>query len=86
MQVQAFELQERLKYCSPLGGALIRIRNLFRNAEGPVTGLGTIKKLEAAGISSLMQLQALSSGDLQRLGIRKDFAKQIAAYLRRRAN
>ncbi len=81
---QVLELREVLEYCSPLGPVL---RSIRRINPGKVRGVGvrTIRRLEAAGISSLESLERLGEEGLRALGIAKPFAAQIAEYVRRRA-
>lgn len=77
---QVYDLQEKLKYCSPLGPALRDIRRLT----GGGVGVQTIRKLEAAGIDNLLQLQRLGTDGIVACGIRRDIAKRIQFYLTRR--
>jgi ATP-dependent DNA helicase len=81
---QAYELMEQLKYCSPLGSMLRSIRASLHGNGGPVVGLGTIRKLEAAGITTLQQVSLMRTSDLKRLGVGARFAKQIIKYVRLR--
>lgn len=76
----SFRLQEKLKYCSPLGPALRDIRKF----SGGGVGVETIRKLEGAGITDLVTLNKLGFSGLRSLGVRKDIAKRIVGYLRRR--
>jgi len=80
MRHQAYDLQEKLKYCSPLGPALRDIRRF----SGGGVGVETIRKLESAGITDLIALNALGIPGLRSLGVRRDIAKRIQGYLRRR--
>ena len=80
MRHQVYDLQEKLKYCSPLGPAL---RDMKRLTGGGV-GVQTIRKLEAAGITNLLQLQRLGTDGIVALGVRRDITKRIQLYLRRR--
>jgi helicase len=80
MRQQVYDLQEKLKYCSPLGPALRDIRRLM----GGGVGVQTIRKLEDAGVADLMGLIDLGANGMQELGIRRDIAKKIAGYLARR--
>lgn len=81
---QTFTLQEQLKYCSPLGPLLRSIRRSRGKARGATVGIQTIRKLENAGICSIQQLTELSFEALVDLGIRRDLAKQIKTYTRKR--
>ncbi|GGS37522.1 DEAD/DEAH box helicase [Deinococcus knuensis] len=80
---QTWALSEGLKRCSPLGALLDDIR---RNqlGRGPRIGVGSIQKLEAAGITDIAGLLPLSEDDLHGLGLRRDFARQLLRYLQRR--
>jgi superfamily II DNA/RNA helicase len=85
MRSQAYDLLEGLKYCSPLGAILRGIRSIVgTTANGPLAGLATIRKLEAAGISNLAQIRTLSVDALVQVGLQKRYAKQIRAYIDRR--
>jgi hypothetical protein len=81
---QIFDLQEHLKYCSPLGPVLRSLRRTRSSASGVSIGVRTIRQLEASGIRSLPDLAALQIDDLVRLGVRRHLAKQIRTYVRRR--
>ena len=80
MKHQVYDLQENLKYCSPLGPAL---RDMRRAGSG--VGELTIRKLEGAGIIDLKGLYKLDLNGILELGVRRDIAKKIQKYLRRRA-
>lgn len=84
MRAQTFELQHRLKYCSPLGSLLHSLRRTRIPTARPSVGLSSIKRLEAAGITNFADLAQLELADLVRLGVRRDLASQIRAYVRRR--
>ena len=62
-------------------------RTSFLGAARPSSGGGrsvgtrSIRRLEEAGIRSLEDLAPVEIGDLVRLGIRRDFAEQICAYV-----
>jgi helicase len=84
MRSQAFEMLDRLKYCSPLGTLLHEIRRSVKLQNGVSIGFLSIKKLEQAGIHRLQDLAMLELKDLRDLGIRGDLAKQIMSYLRKR--
>lgn len=83
MRRQAYDLMERLKYCSPLGPIMRGVRQTLRR-EGPSVGVGTIRKLEAAGFTSLHDLAHADIETLCAAGVQRRFAKQILAYVRRR--
>ena len=84
MRRLAYELLERLKYCSPLGPLVQNIKSLLSTTSHPTLGVGTIRKLEAAGVLRLQQLAAMDVDDLIAAGIQKRYAKQIRAYVQRR--
>lgn len=81
MQIQLFGLQEHLKYCSPLGSVLRSIRR----SQGAKIGPATIRRLEAAGITTLSSLAQFNVDQLVALGIRRPAALTIWTYLRRRS-
>jgi hypothetical protein len=81
----AYDLLERIKYCSPLGPMLRGIKSGVRlNEAGDTPGIATIRLLEAAGVTNLIQLSQLSTDALVKLGLQKRYAKQIRAYIDRR--
>jgi hypothetical protein len=84
MRGHAYDLLERLKYCSPLGPLMRGMRAVLRTSKEPMLGIGTIRKLEAAGLSSMHQVACLEVNDLVATGIQKRFAKQIRRYILRR--
>ena len=78
-----FMLVGNLKFRSKLGELVRGIKNVFPHADS-YPGEGTIRKLEGAGISSLMGLVGKTQDDLVRIGIRADYANLIVDYMRRR--
>jgi hypothetical protein len=84
MRRQAYDLLERLKYCSPLGPFVRSIRGSLKGTGKPTLGVGTIRRLEAAGVVSLEQIAAMDIDALVAAGIQQRYAKQIRAYIRRR--
>ena len=84
MRMQAVALQENLKYCSPLGSVLRSLRRTVKGGKGGRVGVATIRRLEGAGIRNLRDLAELDVGDLVGLGVRRDLARQIRSYVRRR--
>jgi helicase len=82
MRDQAYRLQDHLKYCSPLGPVLQEIRQATNAANGASVGVRSIRRLEEAGVRSLEDLAQLGEEDLIRLGVRRDLAMQIRAYVR----
>ena len=85
MRRLAYELLERLKLLFPPLGPLVQnIKSLLSTTSHPTLGVGTIRKLEAAGVLRLQQLAAMDVDDLIAAGIQKRYAKQIRAYVQRR--
>jgi hypothetical protein len=83
MRSQVFDLLENVKYCSALGPVL-RSMKRTRKSDGPGVGLQTIRRLEESGIKTLRQLSQYTLEDLTNLGVRKNLAKQLESYLKRR--
>lgn len=81
MRQQLFGLHEHLKYCSPLGGILKSMRRTQEARIGPAT----IRRLELAGVTNLSVLAALSVDQLVQLGVRRNAARTISSYVRRRS-
>jgi len=79
MRRQIYEVQEKLKYCSPLGPVLRDIRRFTGGVD-----VQTFRKLEAGGITNLLELQRLGTDGIVALGVRRDIAKRIQLYLIRR--
>lgn len=84
MTNQLYQLQDQLKYCSPLGSLLYSIRHSQPNPGRATIGIGTIRHLEQAGITTAQQLATMTVEALVQQGIRRDFARQIHLYLKRR--
>jgi len=85
MRSQAYDLLEALKFCSPLGPMLRGIRSTVGPAvDGPVAGIATIRKLEAAGVTSMVQIRQMGIDALVQAGIQKRYARQIRSYIDRR--
>lgn len=78
-----FSLVANLKFRSKLGELIRGIKNVYPYADS-YPGEGTIRKLEGAGINSLMGLVSKSKDDLVKLGIRNDYAELIVGYIRKR--
>ena len=83
MRFQVYGLQEQLKYCSPLGNVLGEMRRLVPRGM-PKVGVGTVRRLEEAGVLSLREMAQLSEADLVELGVQRRWAEQIRAYVSRR--
>jgi helicase len=84
IRYQGYELMERIKHCSPLGGLLRGLQALYADRDGQTAGIGTIRKLESAGIESIRQVASLSVGDLVQIGVQRRFALQIRRYVERK--
>ena len=84
MARHCYQLQTELKYCSPLGSFLHSLRQSLAQREGAVIGIQSIRQLEQAGINTPLLLATLTVEELTKLGLRRDFAKQVHGYLRRR--
>jgi replicative superfamily II helicase len=83
MRYQVFELQEQIKYCSPLGPLLREIRRTAPKDKIKI-GVQSIRRLEEAGVSSLKDLMGFGVDELVKLGVRRGLAEQIQSYMRRR--
>jgi hypothetical protein len=81
MRRQVLELVEQIKFASPLGPVLRDIRRLTRGG----VGVQTIRRLEQAGVTDLKRLYQLGLDGIVGLGVRRDIAKRIVAFVRRRA-
>ena len=79
---QIFELQEQLKYCSPLGALLWEIRRVLHK-KGKV-GIQSIRRLEEAGFNNLIDLMPLGVEDLVKLGVQRRIAEQLRGYVQQR--
>jgi hypothetical protein len=83
MRYQTYELREGLKYCSPLGSLLLEMRRMLPQS-GRKLGVQSVRKLEAAGLTTLKDLVPLTVDELVGLGLQRGFAEQVLAYGRRR--
>ena len=81
---QVWDLVEGIKYCSPLGPMVRGIRGMLKGTKGPVVGPVTIKRLEDSGVRSLKDVAQMDLEQLVVMGVRRDLAKQIVRYCRRR--
>ena len=80
-----FALIANLKFRSHLGELVRGIKRVYPNAES-YPGEGSIKKLEAAGVTSVRGLVGKTATDLTALGIQKKYADLIVGYVRKRMN
>lgn len=78
-----FALIGNLKFRSKLGELIRGIKRVYPHAES-YPGEGTIKRLEAAGISSLKDLVRKTPADLVEIGVQKQYADMIVGYVRKR--
>jgi helicase len=78
---QSYELLERLKYCSALGALLRGVRQANANTKAQIVGIGSIRRLEASGITTLTQVAAMSVDQLMDAGLAKPYALQIRRYM-----
>ena len=79
IRAQALSCCGSLSTCSPLGALLPGLR---QQAGKTNVGIGTLRKLEAAGIADLAGLLHMSLEDLVARGVRRDLAPQIMAFCR----
>ena len=86
MRRRTYNVIETLKYCSPLGPLLRSLRQQRSSSKGPSVGQKTIEKLSDAGIRTLAEILEEGEEGLIKKGIRKNFAKQLVDYARRRMN
>ena len=84
IRLQAYDLIERLKYCSPLGPLMRGVRDTLRASKEASLGVGTIRKLENAGVRTIQQVAQMDVESMVAAGVQRRFAKQICAYTRRR--
>ena len=84
MREQIWELQEDLKYCSPLGPMLKGLRRSGSGKTGPRVGIQSIRRLEEAGFRTIADLVRVDLNCLVEAGVRRDLAKQIRQYVLRR--
>ena len=74
---------DNLKFRSPLGEMVRSIKNVFPHADS-YPGEGTIRRLEAAGVTSIKDLVGKTPEQLVALGVRNDYAELIIGYVRKR--
>jgi len=78
-----YQLQEQIRFCSPLGSLLRSIKRTSKDGKAGM-GIASIRKLEAAGITSLAQLSSSPPEQLKAIGISARAVSSIQSYLRRR--
>ena len=79
IRFQALSCCGSLSTCSPLGALLPGLR---RRGGKTHVGIGTLRKLESAGIADLADLLRMGVEDLVQLGVRRDLAVQIQSFCR----
>ncbi len=77
-----FDLQEQIKYCSALGPLLRQLKRSAGKRAG--VGIQSIRKLEEAGLTTFGEVQKLGYDGLVAKGVRRDIAKRIASFTRKR--
>jgi helicase len=82
MRHAAFDLQEQIKYCSALGPFLKQLKRASGKRAG--VGIQSMRTLEGAGITTFGEVQKLGFDGLIGKGVRRDIAKRIASFTRRR--
>ena len=76
-----WEVEGAIIYCSPLGGVLQQLRRLSGKRSGRKIGVQMIRRLEAAGITNVAQLEELSLADARMLGLTDSYLAQLQSYL-----
>jgi len=84
MRRDVMDLQEQIKYCSALGPFLRELKRSAGSRSG--VGIQSIRRLEDSGVKSFAELRALGLNGIIAQGVRKDIAKQIALFARKRMN
>ena len=80
LRAECFQVLGRLKYCSPLGPLLTRMKSAGTKGVGVVT----IEKLESAGLTTPQAIAELTEERARELGIDPKRLAVIRGYLRRR--
>lgn len=80
MRAQCFQVLGRLKYCSPLGPLLVRMRSAGTKG----VGKATIERLESAGLLSPQAISELSEDQIRELKLDSKRIRAIRSYLRRK--
>jgi len=78
----AYDIQEQVKYCSALGPFLKQLKRSAGKQAG--VGIQSMRKLEEAGVASFVDVQKLGFEGLVAKGVRRDIAKRIASFARKR--
>ena len=82
MCYEAYDIQEQIKYCSALGPFLKQLKRARGNGAG--VGIQSIRKLEESGVTTFAAVQALGYEGLVAKGVRRDIAKRIYSFTRKR--
>ncbi|MDB6175499.1 MAG: hypothetical protein JWL59_4810 [Chthoniobacteraceae bacterium] len=78
------QVMDLVSWCSPLGPVFLRLRRSVGNNGRQIPAKATMRKLEEAGVTSASELASKTQADLTGLGVRKDLAASIVAFMRRR--
>jgi len=84
MRRDVMDLQEQIKYCSALGPFLRELKRSAGSRSG--VGIQSIRRLEDSGVKSFAEVRALGLNGIIAQGVRKDIAKRIALFARKRMN
>ena len=79
MRAECYQVLGRLKYCSPLGPLLVRIKK--SGTKG--VGKATIEKLENAGLTSAEAIRGITDEQSRALNLDPRRVASIKSYLRR---
>ena len=81
LRILAYQTASQLKYCSPLGGLLVKLR-----CSQSLNGVGekTVQKLEAIGAIAFPALAQMTGEQFTAAGISRAIGNRIRAYVRRR--
>jgi len=83
IRLLSFQILDLLSWCSPLGALFLRLRSATGTGrQSPAKA--TMRRLEDAGVCSAIALAKLTETELIQIGVRKDLAGVIVAFLRRR--
>jgi helicase len=77
-----FDIQEQIKFCSALGPLLKQLKRSSGKRAG--VGIQSMRKLEESGITTFGEVQKLGYEGLVSKGVRRDIAKRISSFTRKR--
>ena len=83
LRAHSYQMLDLVGWCSPLGPVFTRLRSLLGRTGKANPSKGTMRQLEAQGVQSIKELQALDLAGYQKMGIRKDFAQKIMGFANR---